>query len=191
MKNKRLLTLSVFACALGTAAGTASAQDQITEVSRTPIANATQITFGYMCDDRFVIRNDDTKAVELEYGLEKGNSHTKLTLNGRETVELASKSRASMELWMDGKLVAKARKENRSCKDVQGNSAVKVTPLEVSSNDDGRARYPYDYPYGFGSPFYDSWGFGFYNSFGIRPYYASRVIAYPVIIGNRGGGRRH
>ncbi|MEO7997705.1 MAG: hypothetical protein ABI852_09680 [Gemmatimonadaceae bacterium] len=188
MKNKRLLTLSVFACALGTA-GTASAQDQITEVARTPIANATQITFGYMCDDRFVIRNDDTKAVELEYGLEKGNAHTRLTLNGRETVELASKSKAAMELWMDGKMVAKARKENRSCKDVQGNGAVRVTPLEVSSNDDARSRnaYGFGFGYGFSSPFYDPWGYGYYNSFGIRPYY-SRVIAYPVII-NRGGGR--
>ena len=188
MKNERLLTLTVAACALLVTSGTLRAQEQITEVSRTPIADATQITFGYLCDDRFIIRNDDTKPVDLEYGLEKGNSHTKLTLNGRETVELASKSRASMELWKDGKMVAKARRENRSCKDVQGNGAVTVTPLEVSSRDDGRYRNGYDYR--FASPFYDPWGYGYgyYAGYGLRPGFVS-YVRYPIIV-TRGGGRR-
>src|SRR6187399_2539936 len=98
MKNERLLTLAVLACALGSTSGTLSAQEQITEVSRTPIASAAQLTFGYLCDDRFVIRNDDTKPVDLEYGLEKGTTHTKLTLSARESVELSSKSRNAIEL---------------------------------------------------------------------------------------------
>jgi hypothetical protein len=187
MKNERLLTLAILACALGSASGTLSAQEQITEVSRTPIASAAQLTFGYLCDDRFVIRNDDTKPVDLEYGLEKGTTHTKLTLSARESVELSSKSRNAIELWMDGKLIAKAKRENRSCKDVQGNGAVTVTPLEVASTQESRSRSAYDY--GFGNPFYDPWNFGFYNSFGLRPYY-SRFVSYPVVIVNRGGGRR-
>lgn len=192
MKNERRLTLTVLACALVGTSGTLRAQEQVTEVSRTPIADATQITFGYLCDDRFIIRNDDTKPVELEYSLEKGNAHTKLMLNGRETVELASKSKAAMELWKDGKMVAKAKRENRSCKDVQGNGAVTVTPLEVASNDQGRARYPYGYDYRFASGFYDPWGYGgygFYSGYGLRPGFVS-YIRYPVIVARRGGGRR-
>ena len=53
----------------------------------------------------------------------------------RELVELESKSNATMELWMNGKLIAKAEKEKRSCKDVAGNASVLVAPLEVQSND--------------------------------------------------------
>ncbi|MFN8580227.1 MAG: hypothetical protein U0163_04520 [Gemmatimonadaceae bacterium] len=160
------------------------ARAQITEVSRTPVADAAQITFGYLCDDRFVIRNDGTKPIDLEYGLEKGTEHTKLALSARESVELSSPSKQPMELWMDGKLIAKAYKEKRSCKDVQGNASVRVNPLDVSSSTRSRPTYAYGPPY----PFYDPWYFGFYGMYGIRPYYAIRV-GYPIIIG-RGGGRR-
>lgn len=187
MKSERLLTLTAFACALVGASGTVQAQEQITEVSRTPAADVTQITFGYLCDDRFIVRNDATTPVELEYGLEKGTSHTKLSLNARETVELATKSKAAMELWKDGKMVAKAKRENRSCKDVQGNGSVNVTPLEVSSTDDSRGRYPYDYRYA--SPFYDPWGYGFYSGYGLRPSFVS-YVRYPIIVTRGGGGGR-
>jgi hypothetical protein len=165
--------------------GSAPLGAQVTEVSRTPIADAAQITFGYLCDDRFVVRNDGTKPIDLEYGVEKGNEHTKLALNARESVELASASKAPLELWMDGKLIAKAYKEKRSCKDVRGNSAVTVTPLEVKGDQPRSDRYAYGPPY----PFYDPWAFGFYGGFGYRPYYGA-VFTYPVIIGGR-GGRRH
>ena len=67
---------------------------QITEVARTPIADAAQVTFGYVCDDRFMIRNDGTKPIDLEYGLEKGTEHTRITLNAREAVELAMRAAA-------------------------------------------------------------------------------------------------
>src|SRR5690349_6907316 len=63
---------------------------QVTEVSRTPINEETRITFGYLCEDRFVIRNDGDKAVDLEYAIEKGNEHTKLSVNAHELVELNS-----------------------------------------------------------------------------------------------------
>lgn len=163
---------------------------QIIEVSRTPIADAAQITFGYLCDDRFVIRNDGTKPIDLEYGVEKGTEHTRLTLNARESVELASASRAPLELWMDGKLIARALKEKRSCKEVQGNSSVTVTPLEVPATTQRGAAYPYMYAYGPPYPFYDPWAFGFYGSRSFRPYYSGVTVHFPIVIGGRNVRRR-
>lgn len=179
------------ATTVGLVAGSVSLGAQITEVSRTPIADAAQITFGYLCDDRFVIRNDGTKPIDLEYGIEKGTEHTRLTLNARESVELESPSRAAVELWMDGKLIARALKEKLSCKEVQGNSSVTVTPLEVPTTQRRSAAYPYSYPYAYAPPypFYDPWAFGFYSSRVYRPYFSGVVVRFPIIIGRRGGGR--
>ena len=189
MKRSTRLATTTVALLVGSGLSTAPLRAQITEVARTPIADAAQITFGYLCDDRFVIRNDGTKPIDLEYGLEKGTEHTKLSLGARESVELQSPSKATMELWMDGKLIAKAVKEKRSCKDVQGNAAVTVNPLEVSSNKPQRQPYGYGVPY----PFYDPWGFSYYGyaGWGWRPYSYGAIISYPIIIGGRGhGGRR-
>ena len=104
MKSVTMLASTAFALVCSASLG-ARLDAQITEVARTPIADAAQLTFGHLCDDRFVIRNDGTKPIELEYSLEKGTEHTKLSLNARESVELASKSKAPVELWMDGKLI--------------------------------------------------------------------------------------
>ncbi len=166
----------------------ASLRAQVTEIARTPIADGAQLTFGYLCDDRFVIRNDGTNPVDLEYAVAKSNTLTKLTINARETVELASPSKEAMELWLDGKLVAKALKEKRACKDVQGNANVAIAPLEVTSNERDRRVSA------FGSPFFDPWMYGFYGSLGYRPYYSSfynpGFYRAPIIIAYRGGGRR-
>lgn len=180
---KRRTMLLAAAMTLGVTRATLPAQ--VTEVSRTPIADAAQVTFGYLCDDRFVIRNDGTRAIELEYGLEKGTEHTKLRLEARESVELASPSRNALELWMDGKLIARALKEKVSCAKIQGNGAVTVSPLQVTTNTAAPPAYSYGLPY----PFYDPWGLYYYGSFGIRPW-VQPVIRFPIIIGHRGGGRR-
>jgi hypothetical protein len=186
MKNLGIVATTALGLVVGTASTGARLDAQITEVSRTQIADAAQVTFGYLCDDRFVVRNDGTKPINLEYAAEHGTEHTRLALNARESVELASKSKAPVELWMDGKLIAKALKEKRSCKDVQGNASVSVAPLEVSgSPQQGQPVYVYGPPY----PFYDPWAFGFYGSMGFRPYY-SAVVGFPIVIGHRGGGRR-
>ncbi len=172
--------------AVGSASVAARLDAQVTEVSRTPFADAAQLTFGYLCDDRFIVRNDGTRPVELEYGLERGTEHTKLSLNARETVELASKSKDAIELWMDGKLIAKAIKEKRSCKDVIGTAQANVQPLEVATAQRASAgAYPYPPPY----PFYDPWYFGAYGPWGYRPYY-SVSVGFPIIVGGHGGRRR-
>jgi hypothetical protein len=183
MSTLRRVALSLSAVAVGSVSNAVRLDAQVTEVSRTPIADAAQLTFGYLCDDRFLIRNDGTQSVELEY--------TKLALNARETVELESKSRAAMELWKDGKLVAKADKQKRSCKDVLGNASVSVAPLEVSSNTQA-SRNPYNWGYGYGMgygfgayPFYDPWMYGMYGGLGFR-----RGFVQPIVFVSRGGGRR-
>jgi hypothetical protein len=167
---------------------------QVTEVARRPIADIAHLTFGSLCEDKFVIRNDSPNPVSLEYAVEKGNEHTRLTLNGREQVELESKSRDALELWMDGKLVAKAEKEGRKCRDVQGNASVAVAPLEVASNDrnnndDRRSGARIGVGVGYGYPFYDPWysPFGAYG-WGYRPFY-SGFYGVPIIIGGRGRRR--
>lgn len=193
MKNLR----TAFASALGVAAGAALCaaplRAQITEVGRQPIADAAQVTFGYVCDDRFVIRNDGTKPIDLEYGLEKGTEHTRITLNARESVELNSPSKAPMELWMDSKLIAKAMKERRSCRDVQSNTNVTVTPPVVQSTQNDRPTHVTNIYTGYGPPypFWDPWAFGFYGSFGVRPYYRAGItVGVPIIIGGPRGRHR-
>jgi hypothetical protein len=181
----RIATVTVGA-ALALTSFATRASAQITEVARTPLADAAHITFGFLCDDRFVVRNDGTQPVDLEYAVEKGNEHTKLTLDGRESVELASKSKAPVELWMDGKLIAKADKGRRNCRDVQGNSQVTVAPLEVRGDPDDRDR---DRSYARAYPYYDPFYFGFYGGYAFRPHFAGISVRVPIIV-TRGGGRR-
>ena len=182
---KRLTVVATAVLTLG--ASGASLNAQVTEVSRTQLADAAQLTFGHLCDDRFVIRNDGMTPADLEYGVERGTEHTRLTLNARESVELASTSKRAVELWMDGKPIAKAEKQRVSCKQVQGNAAVTVAPLQVTTTTPSRPMYAYDSTY----PYYDPWGYGYYGygSLGFRPYY-SRFVSRPIIIRRAGHARR-
>jgi hypothetical protein len=187
---------ALLALALGSLTMTSRASAQVSVLARTAIDDAVHVTFGQLCEDRFVIRNDGTKPVNLEYAVEKGTEHTTLTLNARELVELESKAKEPLELWIGGKLVAKAVKEKRACKDVQGNASVLVAPLEVASTakDDRGAfantrGYPYYDPFMFGAGFgYGGLGLG---GFGFRPFYTG-FVGVPIIIGggSRGGGGR-
>ena len=184
---------ALLALALGSLTMTSRASAQVSVLSRTAIDDAVHVTFGQLCEDRFVIRNDGAKPVDLEYAVEKGTEHTKLTLNARELVELESKAKEPLELWIGGKLVAKAVKEKRACKDVQGNASVLVAPLEVAANvKEDRNSYARGYPYS--GPFMYGAGYGFgglYGGFGYRPFYTG-FVGVPIIVGggSRGGGGR-
>ncbi len=184
---------ALLALALGSLTTTSRASAQVSVLSRTAIDDAVHVTFGQLCEDRFVIRNDGAKPVDLEYAVEKGTEHTKLTLNARELVELESKAKEPLELWIGGKLVAKAVKEKRACKDVQGNASVLVAPLEVAATvKEDRNNYARGYPYS--DPFMYGAGFGFgglYGGFGYRPFYTG-FVGVPIIVGggSRGGGGR-
>ena len=91
---------ALLALALGALTMTSRAAAQVAVLSRTAIDDAVHVTFGQLCEDRFVIRNDGAKPVDLEYAVEKGTEHTKLTLNARELVELESKAKEPLELWI-------------------------------------------------------------------------------------------
>lgn len=190
MKSKGPMALAM---AVAGAAVSLPLGAQVTEVARRPIADIAHLTFGSLCEDKFVIRNDGPNPVNLEYAVTKGTEHTRLTLNGREQVELESRSREALELWMDGKLVARAEKEGRKCRDVQGNASVAVAPLEVPSNErdnNNQRNMRMGVGFGYGYPFYDPWygPFGAYG-WGYRPFY-SGFYGVPIIIGGGRGGRR-
>ena len=186
---------ALFALALGSLTMTSRASAQLSVLTRTAIDDAVHVTFGQLCEDRFVIRNDGTKPVDLEYAVEKGTEHTTLTLNARELVELESKAKEPLELWIGGKLVAKAVKEKRACKDVQGNASVLVAPLEVASTaKDDRGAFANTRGFPYYDPFMYGAGFGFgglYGGYGFRPFYTG-FVGVPIIIGggSRGGGGR-
>ena len=186
---------ALLALALGSLTMTSRASAQVSVLARTAIDDAVHVTFGQLCEDRFVIRNDGTKPVDLEYAVEKGTEHTTLTLNARELVELESKAKEPLELWIGGKLVAKAVKEKRACKDVQGNASVLVAPLEVASTaKDDRGAFANTRGFPYYDPFMYGAGYGFgglYGGYGFRPFYTG-FVGVPIIIGggSRGGGRR-
>jgi hypothetical protein len=176
-----------------TASLTTRAEAQIADVQRSAVADISRLTFGYLCDDTFVLRNDGDKAVTASLGVTKSGEQTALALAAHEQVQFTSKSKEDVELWVDGKLVAKAEKEKRGCKDVQGNASVAVAPLEVSGDTDKGRRSLADYPY-FDPWFYGAygpwgaWGGGF-GAWGYRPFYTG-YVGVPIIVGNRGGGGR-
>jgi hypothetical protein len=169
---------------------------QVTEVGRRSITEIAQLTFGSFCDDRFIIRNDGQAPISLQYKVSGSNEMTALQLDGRELVELESPSKQPLELWMDGRLVAKAEKERRKCADVQGSATVAVAPLEIGNErererDANRRHAQFGVGLGWGSPFFDPWWgpYGGYG-YGFRPWYTG-FYGTPIIIGGgRRGGRR-
>jgi hypothetical protein len=189
MRSLRRLTALVLAASF-----TTRADAQIADVQRSAVADISRLTFGYLCDDTFVLRNDGDKPVNASLGVTKSGEQTAVALAAHEQVQFTSRSKDDVELWVDGKLVAKAEKEKRGCKDVQGNASVAVAPLEVSGDTDkGRssfANYPYFDPWFYGA--YGPWGAwgGGFGAWGYRPFY-SGYVGVPIIVGGRGGsGRR-
>lgn len=184
MHSRHALALIVSVASLA-----APLRAQVTEIARTSIADAAQLTFGHLCEDRFVIRNDGTAPITLAYGVAKGTEQTSLTIGAREIVELSSKAKQPLELWKDGRRIARAEKERRSCKDVQGTGSVQVSSLEVNSTE--RQRQPwmgYGPAWGWGG----AWGMSpwlmdpWLGGWGMRPW--GGFVTVPVIVG--GGGRR-
>ncbi len=67
--------------ALALAAGiTTRAEAQIADVQRSAVADISRLTFGYLCDDTFVLRNDGDKAVNANLGVTKSGEQTPVAL---------------------------------------------------------------------------------------------------------------
>jgi hypothetical protein len=193
---RRTKTMVLVAAGTMALAARAQAQD-ITVTSRTQ-PDAAKVTFGYLCDDRFVIKNDGTQPVNLEYGLHDGNQLTAITVQPSESVELSSRSNAAVELWKDGTRIATAAKEPRSCANLNvenlngaypsGGGGVTVAQPVVVTTATGPTYVYSAYPY-YWDPLWTPWaptvgvGFGF-----VRP--GPVFVPRPLIVGRFFGRRR-
>ncbi len=170
----------------------ASAHAQISVVNRTSVESQVHLTFGHLCEDTFVLRNEGDQVVEATLGVEKGNSQVPVTLAAREQIEFKSPSKEDAQLWVGGKLVAKAEKQRRKCSEVQGNASVAIAPLEVETNDNGERRrymnYPYYDPFFYGAA---GWGWGWPGyGMGWGSPFARGFVGVPIIVAPSRGGRR-
>lgn len=174
------------AALLVTVAGPAVARAQITDLSRSAVADVQRLTFGQLCEERYLLRNDGERPVTGALALAGAGEQVPYTLGAHEQVEFTARGKGDVELWVEGKLVARAAREKRSCKDVQGNASVAVAPLEVTpSEKEGRptwAGYPYYDPWFYG-PWGPAWGLGGWGAWG--PYRS--FVGVPLVVG--GGGR--
>ena len=82
---------------------------------RAQAAPKIELAFGYECGDRFIVRNDGTQPVLLEYAAAGSRDRSELHLNGKQSAEIASAQDGNLELWVGGKLVASEPKGNRPC----------------------------------------------------------------------------
>jgi hypothetical protein len=159
-----------------------------------------QLAFGYECGDRFLVRNDGTNPVVIEYAVAGSEDRSQLHLNGRQSVEIASAQSGNVELWVAGKVVASEPKGNRPCAGSPKNAGVTVRPIDPNESaeaqpvDSGYVAQPvvvyarpYDsYPYGY-------YPYGYYPGYyGYSPYFYPSISFYGGIRGGgfRGGGVR-
>jgi hypothetical protein len=78
-------------------------------------APSVQLAFGYTCGDRFLIKNDGSQPVAIEWKTSGSQDRSQLHLNANESREIASASGDAVELWVNGKLVATEPKGNKPC----------------------------------------------------------------------------
>src|SRR5271169_5408563 len=76
---------------------------------------AVQLAFGYECGDRFLVKNDGSQPVSLEWKTTGSVDRSQLRLNAGESREIASASSDAVELWVNGKVVATEPKGSRAC----------------------------------------------------------------------------
>lgn len=74
-----------------------------------------QLAFGYECGDRFIVRNDGTQPVLVEYAAVGMQDRSELHLAGKQRAEIASAQAGDLQLWVDGRVVASEPKGNRPC----------------------------------------------------------------------------
>lgn len=94
-------------------------------------APAVQLAFGYECGDRFLIKNDGSQPVSLEWKTVSSQDRSPLHLNAKESREIASASNDAVELWVNGKVVATEPKGNKTCGASAGANASQAGPTVV------------------------------------------------------------
>jgi hypothetical protein len=139
-----------------------------------------QLAFGYECDDRFLVRNEGTQNVTIEYGVPGAPQRSSLELKGNESVELASTTNEPLELWVAGRLVASEQKGNLPC--AAQNTGVVVRQI-------GTQDYaPYAEPAYYAAPVVyvaPGYGYGYAGGYG---YGYRSTVSVVVPFGSRFGG---
>ena len=158
--------------------------------STAPARETIQLAFGFECEDRFLIRNDGSQTVTLQYGVQGNPERSTLSLTSKQSVEISSTSGNPVELWVAGKLAATERKGTRACSSA---SAIPVTAAEpdvivrpidqpdytayTATQPQSAAHVvvvaPPDYGYDPGYPYYPYYGYGSYYPY--YPYYRSGI----------------
>lgn len=175
---------------LGTAALGATAviplhAQTVREGARSSPADA-QISFGYLCDDRFVVRNEGATPVNLEYGLTRNDERTALQLDKDESIELMLSTSDELGLYVGGKVLATARRDYRDCDELEGESPrVIVRPLAVVYSPRVRVIVA---PYPVYRAYYDPW---YHRHYSYPRTVVHTVIRVPIVINRRSssGGR--
>jgi hypothetical protein len=157
-----------------------------------------QLAFGYTCGDRFLVRNEGTNPVVVEYAVAGSPDKSTLHLSGKQSAEIASAQEGNMELWVSGKVVASEAKGHRACgaaRNARTNGDVSVRPIdpnaEMSTAAPADSAYtepavvvvapqPYYYDSFYGYPYYP------YGYYGYSPFYYPSV---GVRVGFGGYGR--
>jgi hypothetical protein len=178
MTNRMVLLSAAFALVAAPGTGTAVLAAQ----------EPARLAFGYQCDNKFALRNEGTRAVEVEYGVVGASEKGKVHLDPNQGVSLEPTAAGDLEIRVDGKTVATARNGHIACA-AQTAQTVIVRPLNEREYVTVVEPYPYYYdyyPYYYGPPIgYVSPRVGIYLGFGGRSY-GGRIHGGRVY----GGGRR-
>jgi hypothetical protein len=167
------------------AAAVLSIATPATGVSVLAAQEPARLAFGYQCDNRFALRNEGTKPVEVEYvvlgSAEKGKVH----LDPDQGVSLEPKAGGDLEIRVDGKAVATGRNGHVACA-AQASQTVIVRPLNEPQYVTIVEPYypPYPYPYYY-NPYYYGPRLGIYMGIG-GGWYGGRVHGGRIYGGHRG-----
>jgi hypothetical protein len=94
-------------------------------------ASAVQLAFGFECGDRFLVKNDGSQPVTLEWKTTGSQDRSQLHLGANESREIASASSDAVELWVSSKLVATEPKGTKACPADAGSNGSPASPMVV------------------------------------------------------------
>ncbi len=74
-----------------------------------------KLAFGYLCEDRFTVRNESDVPMDVTYDVEGGPESGRLHLDPGQGTEIVPSTVGDVRLLVDGQVVATARNEQRAC----------------------------------------------------------------------------
>ncbi|MFI5231186.1 MAG: DUF6600 domain-containing protein [Gemmatimonadales bacterium] len=102
-------------------------------------APAVQLAFGFECGDRFLVKNDGSAPVTLEWKATGSADRSQLHLGANESREIASASNDAVELYVNGKVVATEPKGTKACDAANASGTAPDAPMVVVRPLDGQS----------------------------------------------------